>query len=102
MDALHIPEDLKPFYEFAFIHCFALCHYCGKEQAFSSEAAMCSDRWYFDMAVAIQNAGWVIPRLQVAACPTCASSNRLRHDPDAHTGFKCVAGSRSANNDVGF
>ncbi len=85
MDELDIPEDLKPFYEFTFIKCFALCHYCGKEQEFSSRAAMCSDQWYFDMAVAIRNAKWVIPRPQVAACPTCAVSNRLVHDPDAHT-----------------
>jgi hypothetical protein len=40
MDPLHIPEDLKLCYEFTFIDCFAVCHDCGNEPAFGSEAAI--------------------------------------------------------------
>lgn len=82
---MDVPLDLRPYYEFTFIKCFALCNYCGKEQDFSSAAEFCSDKWYFDMAVAIRDAGWIIPRTQIAACPTCADSNCLKHNPDAHS-----------------
>lgn len=78
-----IPPGLEPFLEFTLINCFALCSFCGTEHDFESTAAPHSDAWYLDMAVAIQTAGWTIPKRQVAACPACTASGGLEHDPNA-------------------
>ena len=75
--------DLKPFFEFAFINCFALCSFCGTEQEFESAAPPYSDAWYLDMAIAIQRTRWAIPEQQVAACPACTASRGFKHDPNA-------------------
>jgi len=80
---MNITRDAEPFFEFTLINCFPLCDYCGAEQEFSSDATRYSDEWYLDMALAIQNAGWVIPRQQIAACPVCSAEHQLRHDPEA-------------------
>jgi hypothetical protein len=80
-----IAPDLKPFFEFALINCFAVCSFCGMEQEFESAAISCSDAWYLDMAVSIQRAKWAIPKKQVAACPACTASRGLKHDPNAFT-----------------
>jgi hypothetical protein len=82
---MDISPGLEPYFEYTLILCLPLCSYCGTEQAFESEAPACSDEWYRDMAVAIREAGWVIPELQLAACAACAASNGLRHDPHAVT-----------------
>jgi hypothetical protein len=82
-NTMNVPPELKPYYEFTFINCFAICSYCGAEQDFSSSAKQYSDDWYFDMASAIQHAGWVIPTPQQAACHICADVLDLRHDPVA-------------------
>lgn len=80
---MNIPNELKAYFEFTFINCFALCHYCGNQQGFSSDAKEYSDEWYLDMAAAIKRANWIIPKRQVAACPGCASELQLHHDPSA-------------------
>jgi len=82
-----IAPDLKPFFEFTLINCFALCSFCGMEQDFESTAQPYSDGWYRDMAVAIQGAGWAVPKLQVAACRACVIAHGLKHDPNAYTAF---------------
>jgi hypothetical protein len=82
---MNIAPDLKPYFEFTFINCFALCSYCGTEQEFESAATPYSDTWYLDMAIAIQRARWAIPEPQVAACPACTASRGLKHDPNAFT-----------------
>jgi len=78
-----VSPELEPFFEFTFINCFPICHYCGAEQEFASDSAPYSDEWYMDMAIAIRNANWVIPELQTAACAKCAASKGLKHNPRA-------------------
>ena len=82
---MHVPQDLRAYFEFTFIRCFALCDYCGTEQPFASSAKPYSVEWYLDMAVAIKEANWVIPEVQMAACAECAASRSLSHDSAAHS-----------------
>ena len=80
----NVPSGLAAYFEFTLIRCFAICDFCSAEQSFTSNAKQYSDQWYLDMAVAIKNANWIIPELQMAACPQCAASRNLRHDSSAH------------------
>ena len=80
---MQIAPEMKPYFEFTLINCFAICSFCAAEQDFSSSAPQCSDKWYLDMAAAMWAAGWIIPERQVAACPTCAANRRLTHNANA-------------------
>ena len=82
---MDIAPDLQPFFEFAYINCFALCSYCGTEQEFESAATPYSDQWYLDMAIAIKEAKWAIPRRQIGACAKCVALHALRHDANTFT-----------------
>jgi len=74
-----ITPELEPFFDFTLINCFPLCSYCEVEQEFESCATPYSDAWYLDMARAIRDAKWVIPKRQEAACPSCAAERGLAH-----------------------
>jgi hypothetical protein len=64
---MNVSQDLKAYFDFTFSRCFALCDYCGSEQPFASSAQPHSEEWYLDMAVALKEARWVVPEVQMAA-----------------------------------
>jgi len=76
--------ELMPYYETVFIYGFGICESCSGEALFESVHAKFSDGWWFDEARAMKDQGWVVPRVQVAYCATCASALKLEHDPNAY------------------
>lgn len=78
-----IPLDLRPYLESTYIFGFPICHYCGVEPPVASDAVKHSDQWYLDAAVAMKTEQWVIPVVQSAACPSCATARNLHHNAAA-------------------
>jgi hypothetical protein len=68
-----IPDSLRPYFEVCFIFGFGICDGCSREEPFVSHHPQFSDGWWLDEAKAMKDAGWVIPKEQVAYCPQCAS-----------------------------
>lgn len=75
-----IPNELTPFYECTFILCMSICDGCGRSVDFESDHPMGCDGRYLDEAVAMKKAGWVVPKIQTAFCPECASRLNIKHN----------------------
>jgi hypothetical protein len=66
-----IPKDIEPFYYVTFIlGSLVCCKVCNREPEYSSAHPKYCDENYYDQAVAMKEAGWIVNGLD-ALCPEC-------------------------------
>jgi hypothetical protein len=78
--AITVDPRVAPYYNVTFIlGALVFCQDCKREVAYSSMHPPYTDENYYDAAVAMHSAGWVVvPDSVDAFCPACAAERGLR------------------------
>ena len=78
--AINVDPEVAPYYDVTFIlGAFVFCDDCGQEIEYTSAHSRYTDENYYDAAVAMHAAGWVVaPDSVDAFCPSCASKRGFR------------------------
>lgn len=78
--AFTVDSKVAPYYELTFIlGALVFCDDCKLEITYTSAHARYTDQNYYDAAIAMQAAGWVVvPNSVVTFCPSCAAKRGLR------------------------
>jgi len=84
--AITVDPKVAPYYEWTFIlgSCIC-CRGCGIEPVYESKHRQFTNENYYDQAVAMRDAGWVVVPSDTYAsyCPQCAKERRLRPSGEA-------------------
>ncbi len=78
--AITVDPKVAPYYDVTFIlGALVFCDDCKREIEYTSSHPRYTDENYYDAAVAMEAAGWVvIPNSVDAFCPSCAAKRGLR------------------------
>ena len=83
-----VDPKFAPYYDVTFIlgaHVF--CNDCKRDIEYTSTHPPYTDENYYDAAVAMHAAGWVVvPNTLDAICPACAAKHGVRPPVDARRG----------------
>jgi hypothetical protein len=83
--AIIVDPKVASYYDVTLIHCaLVFCDDCKREIEYKSTYPRCTDENYYDAAVAMQAAGWVVmPNSVDAFCPSCAAKRGFRSSSEA-------------------
>jgi hypothetical protein len=75
-----VDPKIRPFYDVTFdLGALVFCEDCEREIEYSSSHPRFTDENYYDAAIAMNAAGWMVsPGTIDAFCPTCAAKRGLR------------------------
>ena len=78
--AVTVDPKIAPYYGVTFILCaLVFCDDCIREIEYASAHPQFTDENYYDAAVAMYAAGWVVlPNTFDAFCPSCAAERGMR------------------------
>ena len=80
--AIAVDPKIVPYYDVTFVlGALVFCNDCNREIEYRSEYPEFTDEHYYDAAVAMETAGWIVVVESFDAyCPACAARRRLSAD----------------------
>jgi hypothetical protein len=83
--AVTVDPKVAPYYDVTFIlGALVFCDDCKREIEYASAHSQFTDENYYDAAVAMHAAGWVVvPDTVDAFCPACAAKRGMRPTGEA-------------------